>query len=469
MLADPGSRARAAGENCVGPTSASLPAPKPARRPLLFGLYPGGPAGQIVGGPQAPKPEDPAKVDAALAQLRGGRPLVVHLYMNFGEGADPDTAAYLGKQAQTARRFIRRGLLAEYVVRYRPPGDADVEGYVRFLRRVVAAVGRTPGLKALQITNEVNNTASPDASDGAYPGARRALVEGVIAAKEEAMRLGLGHLEIGFNWFYRLDPSTEGSFWTDIGQLGGKRFAEALDWVGVDAYPGTFFTPPGADRRNAMVNALGVLRECFMPVAGIPESVEIHVTENGWPTAPPARSYAEQEIALREMLGAVHAYRGNYNVTDYRWFDLRDADTSSPNFQQQYGLLRDDYSPKPAFGAYRELIASFGLPAEHPRIRLRIRPRRAAAGRVTRFRIRATAPRVGMPVPVEGALVRFAGRKARTNARGLARLRARLCGRKARRARAFKRGYRPGRAGSRPTRGAAGRRRCARSRRPPTG
>jgi hypothetical protein len=53
----------------------------------------------------------------------------------------------------------------------------------------------------------------------------------------------------------------------------------------------------------------------------------------------------------------VHDFRGNYNVTDYRWFDLRDGDSASPNFQQQFGIMRSDYAPKPAFAAYRDLIA----------------------------------------------------------------------------------------------------------------
>ena len=60
------------------------------------------------------------------------------------------------------------------------------------------------------------------------------------------------------------------------------------------------------------------------------------------------------------MLRAVHTYRGNYNVTDYRWFALRDADSASPNFQQQFGLLRDDYERKPGFHIYRGLIRELG-------------------------------------------------------------------------------------------------------------
>ena len=58
-------------------------------------------------------------------------------------------------------------------------------------------------------------------------------------------------LEIGFNWFYRLDPQTEQEFWTELKEKGGERFVAAVDWVGVDAYPGTFFPPGGpAPRRQ---------------------------------------------------------------------------------------------------------------------------------------------------------------------------------------------------------------------------
>ena len=56
-----------------------------------------------------------------------------------------------------------------------------------------------------------------------------------------------------------------------------------------------------------------------------------------------------------------HPLRGTYGVTDYRWFDLRDHNTSSTNFQHHYGLLRDDYSPKPAFEAYRRLLDDLAL------------------------------------------------------------------------------------------------------------
>src|SRR5439155_13952797 len=69
----------------------------------------------------------------------------------------------------------------------------------------------------------------------------------------------------------------------------------------------------------------------------------------------------DQRTALQSMVGAANTYRANYNVSDYFWFDLRDADSGSPNFQQQYGLLRDDYTPKPAFGSYCDLVSKLSL------------------------------------------------------------------------------------------------------------
>ncbi len=212
----------------------------------------------------------------------------------------------------------------------------------------------------LQVTNEVNFfPIAPDASDSYFAGARDALIRGVEAAHRTARRLGLRRLKIGFNWAYPNTPTAEQDFWTYLGEHGGARLARDVDWVGLDAYPGTFFPPTEptpSGYADGMVNAMSVLRDCYMPLAGLGARVPIHVEENGWPTGP-GREEARQVTALREMVKAVSRFRGNYGVTDYRWFDLRDHNTSSSNFQHHYGLLRDDYTEKPAFAVYRKLVA----------------------------------------------------------------------------------------------------------------
>ena len=333
----------------------SLPEPVQGKPPLTFGIYPGGLAGQIAGPPAEPKPDDPAKILDALGELRGGpRPFVLHLYLEWNGTADTEERVRAAEEQ--IERYARAGYAVEYVLTYRPRarrGEPDVREFVAFTRTMVGRLG--PRLKALQVMNEVNNNLSPDASDGAYPGARDALPQAIIAAAQEKRARGLDALEIGMNWFYRLDPEHERAFWQELGAKGGPELARSLDWVGLDAYPGTFF-PPGSRYRESMANAMSSLRECYMPLAGLGNDKPIHVVENGYPTGP-GRSFAEQERALREMVRAVHDFRGNYGVTDYRWFDLRDGDSSNPNFGQQYGLMLDDYTPKPAFGAYRELIA----------------------------------------------------------------------------------------------------------------
>ena len=372
--------------DCNGDLDA--PKPKAGAPPLVMGIYPGGLAGQI-GSAKPPKPEDGEKRLDALERLRGDREFAVHLYVKYsGDGkSDADNA----RIERELKDYMSRGFVGELVVTYRPAarrGAPDVTDFVAYTREVVRRLGPDPRFHSIQVTNEVTNDLSPDASDGAFPGARDALIQGVIAAKEEARRGGFDQLEVGFNWLYRLDPDREEKFWTYLGEKGGPPFLDALDWVGVDAYPGTFFPPavqPGGER-NSLVNAFSVLRECFLPLANIPKSVPLHVSENGYPTSP-ARSYESQEAFLRSMVGTVSELRGNYNVTDYRWFDLRDGDSADPDFGQQYGLMRDDYTPKPAFGVYGEMVGRLGAPRTSesgsvgPAPEPRCKPRRARVSR----------------------------------------------------------------------------------------
>jgi hypothetical protein len=332
----------------------------PAPR-LVFGIYPGGAAGTV--GPSGPvAPENPALRMAALEQLRpAGRPFVLHLYASY-TGADGSSAAQ--QVGQDIEQYGRAGFQTELVLAYRPAdggSPADVGGFVGFAREAVKSLGGTPGFVSLQVTNEANQGGSPNTSDGYYAGAEDALIEGVVAAKGETRKEGFGQVKVGFNWAYAADGGERG-FWRYLGQHGGRRFVDDLDWVGLDAYPGTWGPALGgrglADETTSFMNrALRALRVDYMPLAGIPHKVPLRVSETGCPTGP-GRTDAMQLSALKAAVEAVYHARGTYNITGFRWFDLRDADSSSSSFESQYGLMRDDYSPKPAFGAYRALVAS---------------------------------------------------------------------------------------------------------------
>jgi hypothetical protein len=117
-----------------------------------------------------------------------------------------------------------------------------------------------------------------------------------------------------------------------------------------------------------MINAFSSLRDCFMPEAGLGPNVAIHVSENGWPTGP-GRTEADQAKHLAAFVTATVDYAGVYHVTQCNWFDLRDSDSAGLDFEQHFGLLADDYAPKPPFAVYRRLIARYGTgraPAHRP-------------------------------------------------------------------------------------------------------
>ena len=65
---------------------------------------------------------------------------------------------------------------------------------------------------------------------------------------------------------------------------------------------------------------------------------------------------------MNAAISAINSARAQYNISGYRWFDLRDADSANPSFESQYGLLRDDYTPKPAFAVFADLVSSLGAP-----------------------------------------------------------------------------------------------------------
>jgi hypothetical protein len=64
--------------------------------------------------------------------------------------------------------------------------------------------------------------------------------------------------------------------------------------------------------------------------------------------------------ALRSVIETLNENRGRYHVVSYELFDLRDALTSSTNLFDHFGILHDDYTPKPAFWTYRHLIRELG-------------------------------------------------------------------------------------------------------------
>ena len=372
-------RAAAAGGDpyCTG-SYGSVPARAAAR--LRMGIDPG--LAGSFGGQQLPSvADDPARDLAALRALRPARRvLVLRLNRLFWSDGAAGVRAFRGQ----ALRYARAGFEVEIQVRYHPPSGSagDIAGWRRFVRSVVDALGPNRAVVAMTITNEVNVTFSPNTSDGYYSGAQDALIAGVEAAHDEAARRGFRQLRFGFTYAYRFSPSGDASFFAYLGAHGGRRLVRSLGFVGLDFYPGTVYPPlagPGEDYRADLAQAAGVLRSCLMPMAGLGAGVPIWITENGVPTG--ALSEAQQAAALTELVGAARDYGRSFAITDYRWFNLRDAQSSGPETLlgptfASFGLLRADYTRKPSFAAFRAVVESDGTPAAPTRRRRRPRTRR---------------------------------------------------------------------------------------------
>ena len=320
-------------------------------------------AGESGAGQTVPTlPENARRRDAALRRLKGRGFLAVRLnrlFMADGRGG-------IRRFKRLARHYAGMGLEVELQVRYHPaPGDdGDIAKWLRYVRQVVREFGPMRRVTGLQITNEVNIALSPNTSDGAYRRPVEALIRGVVAAKRESRRLGHRHQRIGFNFAWRFDDAADASFWEELGRRGGRRLRLHTDWVGVDLYPGTwspgvFYPASIADFGDAFLEGIAQTRECYMPKAGFGSRTPLRIEEIGYGTGP-GRSEADQALATREFARAAHQYRGTYNITDFRFFGLRDNNSSGPGFQQHFGLLRDDYGEKPAFEVYRRAIARYG-------------------------------------------------------------------------------------------------------------
>jgi hypothetical protein len=308
-------------------------------------------------------PEDPAAADRALQALRPpGRSLVMRLNRLFWADGD----AGIRRFAALADRYAALGLTSEVQVRYHPPagGEGDIAGWERFVRAAVRELGRRSSVTGFSITNEANFPGSQNTSDGAYEGVVDALVRGVEVAGEELEALGRPEVEVGFSMMWRWRPDTDRRFWEDIGAKATPGFRRALDHVGLQIYPGLVWPPaplPGRTAGDEVAEALTLLRDCYLPKAGLGREVDLWISENGY-ASNLGRTEARQDADLRSTVAAVHAYSGELGVTDYRWFNLRDNDSDGLDLFSAVGLLRDEYTRKPAFATYRRLVERLGAP-----------------------------------------------------------------------------------------------------------
>lgn len=315
------------------------------RKKLIFGIYPGG-----LDALQRGLPNNPIKINRALDALQGHKELfLVRGYKGFDN---------LEVEApEMMEQYCINGRKLDLTLCYRSE-VGDVKGWKAFIRKMIQQYAQC--LHKIQITEEPNNPDALTGGDGSSKNIHEAISEGVIEAKKEGNCLGINVL-VGFNAVISFNPND--NFWRGIADKATREFMSSLDFVGLDFFPDVFRPLPVkpdstmTSIEEAVNLVLNQFRKVNLVNGKIPDNIPIHITENGWATTP-ERSYDRQKEILVSTLRVVNELKEELNITHYEYFGLRDADTSDNNFQ--FGLMTDDYKPKPAFETYKTLIQQYG-------------------------------------------------------------------------------------------------------------
>jgi hypothetical protein len=313
---------------------------------MIFGIYPGGMSGTESGMTTGPA-NDPEKIHAALDRLHGTAPVfIVRAYAGYKGKGQPTTIV-----PENPEQYIKANRPLDLVLCYQSD-ETDLDGWKDFISDHIKKYHRH--IRYLQITEEAN--VNLPGLDGYFSNSRRALVEGIVFAKQIIKAAGLS-AETGFNATPDFNPDRQ--FWKEIRSLAAPEFHASLDYVGLDCFPDVFRALP---RLNGELIAYEPLKQVItffrndILEAGIRADIPLHITENGWPTNL-LRTEAEQAIALNAIIRAIHSMRYEFNIRVYEMFDLRDADSSVEDIFYRFGIMRSDYTPKPAFENYCSLIS----------------------------------------------------------------------------------------------------------------
>jgi hypothetical protein len=319
-----------------------------------FGLYPLSAAGTPFGLATGPA-DDYKKIGAALSDLGGGPArLIPRVYLIY-------TPEWEEKMLALADRYQDTGLLGDLTI-----GCGDwtkiqeefaLEHWREFIRKIIERYHAH--LRSLQITNEPNLSFM----EGSKSYILQALTDGILTAKQELQSRGLS-IPVGFGSVPE-GPAAVPGFWSRL-SAAEEPFRNAVDFVAHNFYVDVFEEKPLdlPEISAAVERTLQALRK-NMKAAGFARNIPIRITENGWPTGKHPftkleRSYRRQAEVLEEVIRKIYSLRVRYHVTQYTLFALRDADTSKDDLFHQYGILRDDYAPKPAYALYKKMIEELG-------------------------------------------------------------------------------------------------------------
>ncbi len=328
---------------------------------FVFGIYPGSAVGEEPGLVKG-KPDKSKEITDALKTLQGEKSsFLVRSYLHYiGNGKTDNHTPVNPEQYATDGRKLDLVLCFQ-------TDEEDLTGWKNIIKEMIMEYG--PYLGSLQITEEANVQAPY--LDGNFKNVRQALVKGIVEAKKEIKRQNID-VEVGFNSTPIFDPAD--TFWKEISELADKSFYDSLDYVGLDFFPDVFMPIDFSNLENAVKFVIKNFRD-DLAAADIPLGVPIRITENGWSTGPD-RPYGKQAKTIENVIRTIYSLKDELNITHYELFQLRDADSSEFDGdidnnseyddaatllrQHHFGILKDDYTPKPAFETYRKLIEELG-------------------------------------------------------------------------------------------------------------
>jgi hypothetical protein len=166
--------------------------------------------------------------------------------------------------------------------------------------------------------------------------------------------------------------------WSWLNQVAMRGGLKYIDGYGMHPYSGV--SPD--DTRSWMMQMEALHRR--LGQLGRPD-LPLWLTEYGAPSTAVPNGYgpplteAQQADRLRTAFALATRFDWIENLT---WYEFRDSDTGSSDAEENFGLIRTDLTPKPAYSAFREVIA--GATAK-------LRPRLTLASRFSQARVAVKA------------------------------------------------------------------------------
>ncbi|MCL4449147.1 MAG: hypothetical protein M1152_05610 [Actinobacteria bacterium] len=327
------------------PSASITPPIAPSNSSITYGIVP----------PQLPSQKVLNQSIAAMTFLADGKPFIVHLYMTWSNYKKEHSVL-----AHDIAAYSAHNMQIDLALQYVPSSaNSSPSKFANFVAQVVTGYSRQPALTRIQVTNEPNSPLNAGTFNGSYSQAMQALVLGIEAGYNAKIK-SHSDVKLGFNWFYSFGPSADQKWWSELGALGGSKFANDVSWVGVDDYPGTWVphTLAGTGSAlytagyNSVVTALYTVRTEFMPLAKLTPQVQLGLSEIGWSTNPPTRSYADQALLLQAFAKGACSVSTKDNLSFLQWFELAGKDRNGLSM----GLLHSNFKPKPAFKLYKSII-----------------------------------------------------------------------------------------------------------------